>query len=160
VVTKYGGMEVSDARKLKALEEENRKLKKLLAESMLDVATLREALGKKLLTPSSRRMVVTWAIDQKGYIGPMCISTTFTISPPMYLKAVATVLPIIGSAVKNEVRWIRGARKPAGKATGRVTPCWLELSGCCRRIAFLPLSLVIEKHARRGISCRERGGRP
>ena len=44
--TKYGGMEVSDARKLKALKEENRKLKKLLAESMLDVATLREALGK------------------------------------------------------------------------------------------------------------------
>ena len=40
--TKYGGMEVSDARKLKALEDENRKLKKLLAESMLDVATLRE----------------------------------------------------------------------------------------------------------------------
>jgi putative transposase len=44
--TKYGGMEVSDARKLKGLEEENRKLKKLLAESMLDVATLREMLGK------------------------------------------------------------------------------------------------------------------
>jgi putative transposase len=44
--SKYGGMEVSDTRKLKALEDENRKLKKLLAESMLDVATLREALGK------------------------------------------------------------------------------------------------------------------
>jgi putative transposase len=44
--TKYDGMEVSDARRLKALEDENRKLKKLLAESMLDVATLREALGK------------------------------------------------------------------------------------------------------------------
>ena len=44
--TKYAGMEVSDARKLKALEDENRKLKKLLAESLLDVATLREALGK------------------------------------------------------------------------------------------------------------------
>ena len=43
---KYGGMEVSDTRKLKAVEEENRKLKKLLAEAMLDVATLREALGK------------------------------------------------------------------------------------------------------------------
>jgi putative transposase len=38
-------MAVSDPRKLKALENENRKLKKLLAESMLDVATLREALG-------------------------------------------------------------------------------------------------------------------
>ena len=39
-------MEVSEAKRLKALEEENRKLKKLLAESVLDVATLKEALGK------------------------------------------------------------------------------------------------------------------
>ena len=39
-------MEVSEAKRLKALEEENAKLKKLLAESMLDVSTLREMLGK------------------------------------------------------------------------------------------------------------------
>ncbi len=44
--SRYGGLEVSDARRLKSLEEENRKLKRLLAEFMLDVATLREALGK------------------------------------------------------------------------------------------------------------------
>jgi putative transposase len=44
--SRYGGLQVSEARRLKSLEEENRKLKKLLAESMLDVATLREALGK------------------------------------------------------------------------------------------------------------------
>ena len=44
--SKYGGMEVSDARKLKGLEEENAKLKKLLAEQMLDVATLKEMLAK------------------------------------------------------------------------------------------------------------------
>lgn len=44
--SKYGGLEVSEARRLKALEEENRKLKKLLAEQMLDVATLREMLAK------------------------------------------------------------------------------------------------------------------
>lgn len=44
---KYGGMEVSDARKLKALEEENRKLKKLLAETMLDVAMLKDLNSKK-----------------------------------------------------------------------------------------------------------------
>ena len=37
---------ISDARRLKGLEDENRRLKKLLAESMLDVATLKEALGK------------------------------------------------------------------------------------------------------------------
>ena len=41
-------MEVSDARRLKTLEEENRRLKKLLAEAMLDAATLREALGKNV----------------------------------------------------------------------------------------------------------------
>ena len=39
-------MDVSDARRLKALEEENRKLKKRLAESMLDAATLKEMLAK------------------------------------------------------------------------------------------------------------------
>ena len=44
--SKYGGLEVSDAKRLKTLEEENRRLKKLLAEQMLDVATLREMLGK------------------------------------------------------------------------------------------------------------------
>ena len=44
--SKYGGMEVSDAKKLKALEEENAKLKKLLAEQMMDMSTLKEILGK------------------------------------------------------------------------------------------------------------------
>lgn len=43
---KYGGMEVSEAKRLKALEEENRKLKKLLAEQVMDNATLKEMLGK------------------------------------------------------------------------------------------------------------------
>jgi putative transposase len=44
--SKYGGMDLSDARKLKALEDEKRRLKKLLAESMLDAATLKEMLRK------------------------------------------------------------------------------------------------------------------
>ena len=44
---KYGGMEVSDARRLKALEDENAKLKKLLAEQMLDNAMLRDVTAKK-----------------------------------------------------------------------------------------------------------------
>ena len=43
---RYGGMEVSDARRLRSREDENRRLKKLLAESMLDVPTLEEKLGK------------------------------------------------------------------------------------------------------------------
>ena len=44
--SKYGGLEVSEARRLKALEGENRELKKLLAETLLDAATLKEMLGK------------------------------------------------------------------------------------------------------------------
>jgi putative transposase len=43
---KYGGMEVSDAKGLRSLEEKNRKLKKLLAESILDQAALKELLTK------------------------------------------------------------------------------------------------------------------
>jgi putative transposase len=43
---KYGGLEVSDAKRLRALEDENAKLKKLLAEQMMDVATLKELLAK------------------------------------------------------------------------------------------------------------------
>jgi putative transposase len=44
---KYGGLEVSDARRLKGLEEENAKLKKLLAEQMLDNAVLKDLASKK-----------------------------------------------------------------------------------------------------------------
>jgi putative transposase len=60
--SRFGGMEISDARKLKALEEENRRLKKLLADTMLDADA-----GKKLLTPGLRRRAVTWAIEEKRY---------------------------------------------------------------------------------------------
>jgi len=45
--SKYGGLEVSEARRLKVLEIENTRLKKLLAESMLEQEVTREALRKK-----------------------------------------------------------------------------------------------------------------
>ena len=44
---KFGGMDVSDARRLKALEDENARLKKLLAEAMLDNAMLKDIAAKK-----------------------------------------------------------------------------------------------------------------
>ena len=44
---KYGGLDVSDAKRLKALEDENNKLKKLLANAMLDNAMLKEIAAKK-----------------------------------------------------------------------------------------------------------------
>lgn len=45
--SKFGGMDVSDAKRLKALEVENTKLKKLLAEAMLEKEVIQEALRKK-----------------------------------------------------------------------------------------------------------------
>ncbi len=45
--SKFGGMEVSDAKRLRELEAENSKLKKLLADTMLDNAALKEIAGKK-----------------------------------------------------------------------------------------------------------------
>ena len=45
--SKYGGMEVSDAKRLRSLEQENSRLKKLLAESMLDNAMLKDVVSKK-----------------------------------------------------------------------------------------------------------------
>ena len=44
--SKYGGLEVSEAQRLRSLETENAKLKRLLADAMLDVSTLKEMLGK------------------------------------------------------------------------------------------------------------------
>ena len=44
---KFGGMDVSEARRLKALEDENAKLKRLLADAMLDNVALKDLLGKK-----------------------------------------------------------------------------------------------------------------
>lgn len=57
---KFGGMEVSDARRLRALEDENAKLKKLLAEQMLDNAILRDVAAKKRRRPtrSGRRRLM------------------------------------------------------------------------------------------------------
>ena len=44
---KFGGLDVSDAKRLKALEDENAKLKKLLAETMLDIAILKDINSRK-----------------------------------------------------------------------------------------------------------------
>ncbi|MBR0884751.1 MULTISPECIES: IS3 family transposase [Bradyrhizobium] len=55
---KFGGMDVSEAKRLGALEEENAKLKKLLAEQMLDAAALRELLSKPMVGPAAKRAAI------------------------------------------------------------------------------------------------------
>lgn len=46
-MAKYGGLQVSDARRLRTLEDENAKLKRLLAEAMLDNAVLKDVAAKR-----------------------------------------------------------------------------------------------------------------
>ncbi|WP_288806090.1 IS3 family transposase [uncultured Novosphingobium sp.] len=60
---KYGGLEVSEAKRLKVLEDENAKLKRLLADSMLDNAALKDLLFKKLVTPAARREAVAHLME-------------------------------------------------------------------------------------------------
>ena len=55
---KYGGLEVSEARRLRELESENAKLKRLLADAMLDQAGAEGSSGKKVLTPAAKREAV------------------------------------------------------------------------------------------------------
>ena len=55
---KYGGMDVSDAKRLKALEEENGKLKRLLADAMLDNDGAEGSARPKMVTPAARRTAV------------------------------------------------------------------------------------------------------
>lgn len=57
----YTGLDVSELRELKQLRDENRRLKVVVADLTLDKSMLREALGKKLVSPSQRRAVLAWA---------------------------------------------------------------------------------------------------
>jgi putative transposase len=53
---KYSGMSVSDAQKLKALEDENARLKRMLADAMLDNVALKDLLGKCMVRPAAARL--------------------------------------------------------------------------------------------------------
>ena len=65
---KFGGMDVSEAKRLKAVEDENAKLKRLLADTMLDNVALKDLLGKKAVTWSHFAPLVraTMATSQSG----------------------------------------------------------------------------------------------
>ncbi|HET9216650.1 MAG TPA: IS3 family transposase [Terriglobia bacterium] len=64
---KYAGMTVSEARRLKELESENAKLKKLLAEAELDKAALKDLLGPKMVSPQAKREAVSKLMTERDY---------------------------------------------------------------------------------------------
>ncbi len=64
---KYGGLTVSEARRLKVLEDENRCLKQLVAEQVLDLQVLRFVVAKKLVGPKAKRLRVQIVLHQRTY---------------------------------------------------------------------------------------------
>jgi len=58
---------VSEARRLKGLEEENQRLKRLVTKQALDIQVLKGSPGKKRLEPAERRLAVRYAIEVHGY---------------------------------------------------------------------------------------------
>lgn len=63
---KHGGMDVSEAKRLKGLEDENGRLKRLLADAMLDNAGLKDLLGKKVVAPAAKRQAVAHLVAGHG----------------------------------------------------------------------------------------------
>ena len=63
---KYSGLEVNEARGLKALEDGNARVKRIVAEQALDIVALKDALAKKLVTPAAPRQASGRFMQQFG----------------------------------------------------------------------------------------------
>ncbi|MEO1308298.1 MAG: IS3 family transposase [Pseudomonadota bacterium] len=63
---KYGGMDASEAKRLRELEAENAKLKRIVADQMLDMTSMKELLALKLVTPMAKRKAVGFLISEMG----------------------------------------------------------------------------------------------
>ncbi|MBI5316136.1 MAG: IS3 family transposase [Nitrospirae bacterium] len=64
--TKYAGLEVSDVKKLRQLEDENRRLKQMVAEQALDIQALKAITGKKLVRPKAKRAAAQEVVARFG----------------------------------------------------------------------------------------------
>ncbi len=134
-----------DVKKLRSLEAENAKLKKLLAEQMMDVSTLKEMLGKNL-RPGSRRNAAAWAMKEKRYNQKRACELA-GIDPRVYRRT---------------------SKRPADTdLRGRVK----ELSSERRRFGYRRLHILLKREGwhvnwkklyriyREGLTVRKRGGR-
>ncbi|MCW8194509.1 IS3 family transposase [Proteobacteria bacterium 005FR1] len=64
--SKYGGMEASDVKRLKELEDENRRLKAMYAELSMEYRIVKDIVGKKAIKPAIRRQLVDYAREEHG----------------------------------------------------------------------------------------------
>ncbi|MBL4930195.1 IS3 family transposase [Fuscibacter oryzae] len=106
---KYGGMDLSDAKRLKQLEDENAKLKRLLADAMLDNVVLKDLLGKPLTTPMARRDAVLRAMKDHP-ISQRRACVLIGVDP----KTVRRDRPPDNSEIREEMRKIAEKRRRFG----------------------------------------------
>ncbi|MBY3321448.1 IS3 family transposase [Rhizobium laguerreae] len=106
---KYGGMDASMISQMKALEDENRRLKKMYAEMSMQAELLKEALGKKLTRPSQRREMAGKAVALRG-VSIALACRTFEVSETCYRystklneenEQIADLLIVLTRAKKN-----------------------------------------------------------
>jgi putative transposase len=82
-LSKYGGMDVSMMSRMKELEEENRRLKKMYLEEKLNAEIVSEALEKKVVRPSRRREMAKKAVTDRG-VCIRAVCEAFRISETCY----------------------------------------------------------------------------
>ncbi|WP_085978302.1 IS3-like element ISRosp2 family transposase [Roseobacter sp. MED193] len=107
--SKYGGMEVSDAARLKALEDENAKLKRLLADTMLDNVVLKDLPGKELTTPTKRRAAALRAMREHD-ISQRRVCRLVGVDP----KTVRRDRPPDNPEIRKEMKAIANTRRRFG----------------------------------------------
>ncbi|MFP7675597.1 IS3 family transposase [Marivita sp. S0852] len=107
--SKYGGMEVSEAARLKALEDENAKLKRLLADTMLDNVVLKDLPGKELTTLTKRREAALRAMRDHD-ISQRRACRLVGVDP----KTVRRERPPDCPEIRKEMRGIAGKRRRFG----------------------------------------------
>ncbi len=106
---KYGGMEVSEAARLKALEDENAKLKRLLADTMLDNVVLKDLSGKELTTLTRRREAALKAMRDHD-ISQRRTCQLIGVDP----KTVRRTRPPDCPEIREEMKEIAGKRRRYG----------------------------------------------
>jgi putative transposase len=129
---KYGGLEVSDAKRLKTLEDENTKLKKLLAEAMLDKCDAQGDRRKKMVTPAAKREAVAHLRSAFEVSERRACSVLRTDRTSVRYRSTRPDDAAIRTRVvpENSIRWDSRGETESAHHPMR----WLRLSTCLRRL--------------------------
>jgi putative transposase len=136
--TKFGGMEVSDAKRLRDLEDENRRLKRRVADLSLDTQMLEDVLAQKMVAPALRRRSVPAAFANRVISsGPTptgsCWSRKPRSSPSTTACSAATTTAGAPPSMTGAITWPSSSASQAHCVTARHSPSCHRASSACGR---------------------------